>query len=486
MSAICRPDSLRVSLMTKPNRLTKACLARSLGFLLGVAAIPMVLQAANPFLPSYEYIPDGSPRVFGDRLYLYGSHDKAGSERFCDYILKVWSAPLNDLNTWTDHGIMLATRDVDGHKKDYPHSDYEFYAPDLIEVGGKYYYFAQVVGAPCVVAVSDTPAGPFKIISTIKAPAGAPKDFGGWSQYFDPGLLLDDDGKVYIYWGGGSSHLAQLDPKTMTDILPDTYRENILPKAAPYHFQEGISPHKINGVYYLVYAQGENMAYATSKSPTGPFDYRGVIVSHKVDANSGNIHGGLAQLNGQWHVFYHRMSNRSVFSRRACVERVMIEADGSIKQVEQTSLGFETSLNPYKFTQADIACVFRGGSYVTELDKRTHPVRGNKHDCVVGYKYFDFGDTILPGQSTLFTLEFRNAQASGQVEVWLGDPKTAGEKLGSVSIDQQEAGKDSWREITIPIRNLSGRHAVYFKFTADTKNTPIADIRSFTFTRDTR
>jgi len=457
-----------------------------MGLMLAMAGIPMVLHAANPFLPAYEYIPDGSPRVFGDRLYLYGSHDKAGSTRFCDYILKVWSAPLTNLNEWTDHGIMLSTRDVPGHKRDYTNSTDEFYAPDLIGVNGKYYYFAQVVGSPCAVAVGDTPVGPFKIISTIKAPPGAPIDFGGWSQYFDPGLLLDDDGKVYIYWGGGSSHVAQLDPKTMTDILPGTYQENIIPRKPPFSYQEGPAPYKINGVYYLVYAQGGNMAYATSKTPTGPFAYGGVIVSHRIDANGGNIHGGLAQLNGQWYVFYHRMSNRTVFSRRACAERITIEADGSIKEVEQTSLGFETSLNPYKFTPADIACAFRGGNYVTELDKCTQLVMGNKNGCVLGYKYFDFGDTILPGQSTLFTLQFRNAEAPGQVEVWLGDPKGDGEKLGAVPIDSQKASEGAWREMTIPVRNLCGRHAIYFKFASDTNDKAIADVRSFAFTRDTQ
>lgn len=41
-----------------------------------------------------------SPRVFGDRVYLYGSHDRAAQSDFCDYKLKVWSAPLDDLNNW--------------------------------------------------------------------------------------------------------------------------------------------------------------------------------------------------------------------------------------------------------------------------------------------------------------------------------------------------------------------------------------------------
>jgi hypothetical protein len=113
-------------------------------------------------------------------------------------------------------------------------------------------------------------------------------------------------------------------------------------------------------------------------------------------------------------------------------------------------------------------------------------VTGNKNGCVVGYKYFDFGDTVLPGQFSRFTLQFRNAKAAGAVEVWLGDPKAGGEKLGSVAIDRQEAREGTWREITIPVRNISGRHAMYLKFTAETEDADIADIRSFAFTRDTR
>ena len=54
----------------------------------------------NPYLPFWEYIPDGEPRVFGDRVYVYGSHDEAGSDHFCDYVLKCWSAPVNNLNVW--------------------------------------------------------------------------------------------------------------------------------------------------------------------------------------------------------------------------------------------------------------------------------------------------------------------------------------------------------------------------------------------------
>lgn len=461
---------------------------RSLGALvaaLGLAGSAAALHAANPFLPGYEYIPDGEPRVYGDRVYLYGSHDKAGSARFCDYVLQVWSAPLGNLNDWTNHGIVLSTRDVDGRKDDIPYSDDEFYAPEMVALNGKYYLFAQIVGSPCAVAVSDTPAGPFKILSTIKAPAGAPIDFGGWGQYFDPGVLVDDDGKVYLYWGGDRSYMAQLDPWTMTEILPDTFQKDVIPLESPFEYQEGPSPRKINGIYYLVYARGGDLAYATSDKPTGPFTYRGPIVSQRDGAHGGNIHGGLAQINGQWYIFYHRMTNNTVFSRRACVERVNILADGSITRVEQTSLGFEESLNPYKVTPADIACVFYGGSYVTEVDKRTQLVAGNKHGCVVGYKYFDFGQPFS-GQQTIFTVQLRNGSVAGNIEVWLGDPQAGGERLGVVAVAKEQGSDGWWRELTIPVRNLSGRHSLYLRFTSKTPDATVADLRSFVFTRDTR
>jgi arabinoxylan arabinofuranohydrolase len=457
---------------------------KALAWILGLAGVLAALDAANPFLPGYEHIPDGEPRVYGDRVYLYGSHDKAGSGRFCDYILKVWSAPLTNLNEWTDHGILLSTRNLEGRADDIPWSDYEFYAPEIVALNGKYHLFAQVVGAACAVAVGDTPVGPFKVVSQIKAPAGASAEFGGWSQYFDPGVLVDDDGKVYLYWGGGRSYMAQLNPQNLTEILPDTLQEDVIPRESPFEYQEGPSPRKINGIYYIIYARGLDLAYATSDKPTGPFTYRGAIVSQRDGAHGGNIHGGLAQINGQWYVFYHRMTNNTVFSRRACVERITIEADGTIPPVEQTSLGFEPSLNPYKHTPADIACIFRGGSYVTEFDKRTQPVVGNKHGCVVGYKYFDFGEPF-PGQQTLFTVQLRDGSASGNIEVWLGDPQENSVQVGIVAMDKNTSGESCWREITIPVRNIRGRHAVYLRFTSNQPDASLADVRSFVFTRDT-
>lgn len=61
----------------------------------------------NPFLPLWEYTPDGEPHIFGDRIYLFGSHDTEGGDRYCskgDYV--GWSAPLDDLSDWRYEGVM--------------------------------------------------------------------------------------------------------------------------------------------------------------------------------------------------------------------------------------------------------------------------------------------------------------------------------------------------------------------------------------------
>lgn len=64
----------------------------------------MEKQIYNPFLPINVYIPDGEPHVFGNRVYLYGSHDKEGGDRFCMLDYEVWSAPISDLSDWTCEG----------------------------------------------------------------------------------------------------------------------------------------------------------------------------------------------------------------------------------------------------------------------------------------------------------------------------------------------------------------------------------------------
>lgn len=420
---------------------------------------------ANPFLPLWEYIPDGEPRVFGDRVYIYGSHDRVACDVFCDFKLKVWSAPINDLNNWVCHGDSFHTRDDHDHKSDTSEwTSSELFAPDVIEKDGKYYLYAYIVGSKGCVGVSDKPEGPFKLLSRYKYTEGNEGDDG---IYNDSGVLVDDDGKVYIYYGFTESHMNEINPENMYEIIDGSLRHHVIDDTdnAPQEqrFFEASSPRKINGKYYMIYSpcHGSRLAYAIADKPQGPYKYKGYIVDNGVDFPGGNNHGSIACINGQYYIFYHRMTNNSIMSRRACVEKIEILPDGTIPTVEMTSLGFEDALNPYKDTPADIACVLKGGSFITELDLFNRPIVNIRHDDIIGYKYFDFGEDFS-SETMLLCVKVRGLGNKCKLHIYADDYENS-EEIGSGEIG---TGDGIYK---IRVKKLCGRHAIYFKPTIETE-----------------
>lgn len=405
---------------------------------------------ANPYLPNWEYIPDGEPRVFGDRIYVYGSHDRKDSIDFCDYKLKVWSAPVSDPTKWVCHGDIFRSRDGHDSPSDVDWTDELLFAPDVVERGGKYYLYAYIVNAKGCVAVADRPEGPFRLLSRYEYDIPNHYDNG---TFIDPGVLFDDDGRVYIYCGYQGSYMCEL-KDNMYEAVPGSYKLDIIPTAEPHRFFEACSPRKINGTYYLIYSpqRGSCLDYATSDSPTGPFTYRGTIIDNGIDFPGGNDHGSVCCVNGQWYIFYHRMTNGTIMSRRGCVERIEILPDGTIPQVEMTSLGFEESLNPYDFTQADTACVLKGGCYITETSVFERPIVNVTDGCVMGWKYFDFGEDFA-SKTMQIRLKLRGTGSRGRVHVRLDSED--GEELGTVDF-AEDSGTAGAR-----IKAATGRHAVF-------------------------
>ncbi len=405
---------------------------------------------ANPYLPNWEYIPDGEPRVFGDRIYVYGSHDRKDSIDFCDYKLKVWSAPVSDPTKWVCHGDIFRSRDGHDSPSDVDWTDELLFAPDVVERGGKYYLYAYIVNAKGCVAVADRPEGPFRLLSRYKYDIPNHYDNG---TFIDPGVLVDDDGRVYVYCGYQGSYMCEL-KDNMYEAVPGSYKLDIIPTAEPHRFFEACSPRKINGTYYLLYSpqRGRCLDYATSDSPTGPFTYRGTIIDNGIDFPGGNDHGSVCCVNGQWYIFYHRMTNGTIMSRRGCVERIEILPDGTIPQVEMTSLGFEESLNPYDFTQADTACVLKGGCYITETSVFERPIVNVTDGCVMGWKYFDFGEDFA-SKTMQIRLKLRGTGSRGRVHVRLDSED--GEELGTVDF-AEDSGTAGAR-----IKAATGRHAVF-------------------------
>ncbi len=405
---------------------------------------------SNPYLPGWEYIPDGEPRVFGERIYVYGSHDRKDSIDFCDYKLKVWSAPLSDPNKWVCHGDIFRTKDGADSPSDVDWTDQLLFAPDVVERAGKYYLYAYIVNAKGCVAVADRPEGPFKLLSRYEYDIPNHYDNG---TFIDPGVLVDDDGRVYIYCGYQGSYMCEL-KDNMYEVVPGSYKLDIIPTAEPHRFFEACSPRKINGTYYLIYSpqRGSCLDYATSDSPAGPFTYRGTIIDNGIDFPGGNDHGSVCCINGQWYIFYHRMTNGTIMSRRGCVERIEILPDGTIPQVEMTSLGFEESLNPYQVTPAETACVLKGGCYITETNVFERPVTNITDGCVMGWKYFDFGEDFS-SKTMQVRLKVRGCGSRGRIRILLDGEN--GEDLGTVEFSE-DSGVIGGR-----IKAASGRHSVF-------------------------
>lgn len=159
----------------------------------------MKYQAVNPYLPSYEYIPDGEPHIFDGHVYVYGSHDKFNGINFClnDYVC--WSAPVDDLSDWTYEGVIFKrTQDPDGSAFTILRG---MAAPDVCRgFDGKYYLYYFIGGTAMIsVAVSDTPAGKYEYLGHVKYEDGKPISEKRELLQFDSGIFIDDDGRIYLY-----------------------------------------------------------------------------------------------------------------------------------------------------------------------------------------------------------------------------------------------------------------------------------------------
>lgn len=409
----------------------------------------MKKQAFNPYLPSCEYIPDGEPYVFGDRLYVYGSHDKFNGEAFCmnDYVC--WSAPVDDLSDWRCEGVIYR-RSQDPRNADGTHY---MYAPDIVRgPDGRYYlyYTLDMIGIMAV-AAGDSPTGPFEYYGEVRHASGAAVGEAKGDIYqFDPGVLLDDDGRVFLYTGFGAPVSESSEEKFMhgrryegaycleleSDML--TVKGEpvcIIPQVSysagtefeGHAFFEASSIRKTGGTYYFIYSSinSHELCYAVSRYPDRGYSYGGTVVSNgdvglngwttKHSSNYiGNNHGGMVRVKDQWYIFYHRHTNQHAFSRQGCAEPIEFDKNGRILQAEITSCGLNGK--PLRGTgryEASIACSLfskDGAGFIYEIgDLSVHPyftqtgedreeqgdqyIANMQDGAVAGFKYFDLTET---------------------------------------------------------------------------------------------
>ena len=473
------------------------------------------IKGANPYMPLWEHVPDGEPRVFDyngeKRVYVYGSHDIERRE-YCGRNYVVWSAPVTDLTDWTCHGVSYET-----------HYDSILYAPDVVKKGDTYYlYAAEKRGGLIVLASAKAPWGPFE--NPVETKLG-----------FDPGILVDDDGRVYAYWGGCAApcYIAELE-EDMATIREGTLVSNPLGHSTcPWNpaddghislidgFFEASSPRKVLGKYVYIFSRRYEkpvpelgvfepnngfLSYRFSDSPFGPFigggdiSFNGGEILRDAEGVGtmtypwGNNHGSIMEVNGKWYVFYHRQTGVNEFSRQAMLEPVDVAlgSDGALyigdirylngepvssRPVEMTSQGTHINgLDAFSWISAGYACHIHGSrqrAYVEpryeQRDDISTPVVGITSGTTVGFRYLQFG-----GNAPRTVTAVMNRHRPMKVNVRLDSYR------GRVAACLDFSGEENEKTAALTT-GVVGKHAVYFEFLSDADG-EIASFDRFTFT----
>lgn len=479
-------------------------------------------EASNPYLPHWEHIPDGEPKLFEDpdnpgkyRAYIYGSHDIRKTE-YCGDNLVLWSAPAENLNDWRYEGEIFR-HEVDGVGD-------IFYAPDVVETkdaaGNKVYYLYpnnRSSGRYDMIAKSNSPKGPFEVCNWKE---GSTTETEGVLGY-DAALFVDDDGRAYGYWGFEGSEMAELDPNTMCTVKEgckvlteaDTGIDNSK-TGDNFRFFEASSIRKVEDKYVFIYSRktknGEfgmgpsncTLAYAYSDTPLGPWTYGGTIIDARArerdkDGNNiasmttGNTHGSILEVNGQWYVFYHRCIDNSQTRRQGVVEPidVRVTADGKveIKEAEVTSQGFEINgLNPYKKLSGGSACYLTGGAQVASHYDEWNPgsnVYRISNGAVVGYKYFNFDAGRGTRTKDMLAVSLIPKGKPVTIQVMLDRPweSAGGKLLGTIEISESDDVNGVIKTIDVDgLSSLTGKHALFFVFSSS-KQGGVCELEAFQF-----
>jgi len=280
-----------------------------------------------------------------------------------------------DLVNWTDHGYILAAGEH-GAAKWGGNS----WAPAIVRKDNKFYIYFANSGNGIGVLSSDSPTGPFidPLGKALITRGGTPNCMDvKW--LFDPAVLVDNDGRAYIYFGGGVPDGMAANPGTgrMAELGADmiSLASDPVVLEAPYLYEDaGIN--KINGVYYYSYCtnfdvddagrekfgiENGEIAYMTSTEPLGNYEFKGSICKNPefYFGTGGNNHHCIFELKGKYYIAYHAFLLQDRLGLKGCyrathIDYLNVDDKGVIHPSVYTEKGVEpiANLNPYTDTSA--------------------------------------------------------------------------------------------------------------------------------------
>lgn len=422
----------------------------------------------NPVLDIKMFIPDAEAHKMPDgRLYIYGSLDHSGDTEFCSTKYVTFST--DDMVHWVDHGEIFNSTD---QLYDL-NTNLTLGAPDCLYIHGKYYLYYCAYGNGMGVAVADHPAGPFKNLGSVTPADG---------DSIDPAIFQDDDGSIYYFWGQFNLRGGKL-ADDMKTVIPETIELNLL-NEFEHGFHEGASIRKIGKTYYMVYTDVSRgtatcLAYATADHPLGPYEKKGIIIDNAgCDSSSWNNHGSIEEFNGQYYVFYHRSSQNSIYNRRLCIEKIVLDENGSIAEVPMTTNGVMDFVLADQEIPVSALSKMRMKLPFDHLEPMRLEPAG---DCEtlsftragdwIQFDHLNFGDGCTRFSAMAASIK------PAKLEIYIDGNK----KIGECTISETGSWND-YRLFETEISKTSGVHTIWLRMMPDQKSVGrLANLKAFRF-----
>jgi len=424
-------------------------------------------RAHNP-LVTHIFTADPNAVTYGDRVYVYVSHDVDGQENFDMVDYRGFSS--SDMVNWQDHGVLI-------HADSLPWAT-NLYAPGACSKDGKYYLYIPNSGSGIGVAVADDPGGPFvdplgSALVTKSTPGVTDVDW-----LFDPACLVDDDGQAYLYFGGGpegtgdNGRVIRLGDDMIS--LEDASATTIVMPG----FFEAAHPFKHEGTYYLQYSSdfsashGAALEYMMSADPMTGFEHQGALLPNAAINRNNNNHGSLVAFMGHTYLFYHarkleqELGVDKVNNRSVALQEVTFSADGKIVPTTMSTDDFTVEqlrcLDGFEEVQAETLAVEHGVEVEGRAGETVHVAAIHDGDWI-GYSQVDFR-----AGATQLVLQVAAQTGGATIDVHIdgcltGDPGTS---LGTCQV-AATGGRETYAALACTIADTAGAHDLCLRFSGD-------------------
>jgi arabinoxylan arabinofuranohydrolase len=435
---------------------------RKLTIILIIIAGSFDIHSQNPIIQT-KYTADPSPMVYNDTVYLYTGHDEDDAIGFKMQNWLLYTS--TDMVNWTDHGVIASLKNFK-----WVSVDNGAWAAQCVQRNGKFYLYCPMPGGVGIgVLVANSPYGPFR------DPIGKPLIKNSNSD-IDPTVIIDDDGQAYMYWGNPKVYWVKLNEDMISysgEIMQDL--------TTPKNYQEGPWVWKRDSHYYLAYASTccpEGIGYAMSNSPTGSWEYKGMIVdaSKKTRGN----HPGIIEYKGKSYCFGHsydllKLTTTKFYERRSVdMDEIVYNSDGTIQNhLYWSDDGPEQlgRLNPFIRVEAETMAWSEGVKtmFETEWEGDFEWARGKKIADRLFVTSIHNGDYIkvkgVDFSKGAKTVEVSAASLNGG-KIEIRTDKIDGPIIATVDINTSREG-GIWKTITAPVKIVGGVYDLYFVFKGD-------------------